>query len=81
MKYFAEGNFPGGTQGIRDITNNGYYLDWPTYEAFAQRSEEYGEAYAAAIEEGKKIEQSIKDGTLVIEYNPEVPNWKQISGK
>lgn len=81
MKYFANGEFPGGSQGIRDITNNGYFLDWPSYEAFAERSEEYGEAYAAAILEGKQIEENIKNGTLVIEYNPAVPNWKQISGK
>lgn len=81
IKYLAEGNFPGGTQGIRDITNKGYFLDWPTYEAFAERNEEYGEAFAAAIVKGKEIEAAINSGELVVEYDPEVPNWNRISGK
>ncbi len=79
VKYLAEGNFPGGTQGIRDIMNDGYFLDWPTYEAFAGRSETYGADFAKAIEEGKAIEAKIKAGELEIPFNPEVPNWKKIS--
>lgn len=79
VKYLAEGNFPGGTQGIRDIMNDGYFLDWPTYEAFAGRSETYGADFAKAIEEGKAIEAKIKAGELEIPFDPEVPNWKRIS--
>ena len=81
IKYLAEGNFPGGTQGVRDITNNGYFLDWPTYEAFAERNDEYGEAFAAAIVEGKKLETAIKNGELKVEFDPAVPNWSRISGE
>ncbi len=79
IKYLVDDNFPGGTQGIRDIMNDGYFLDWPTYEAFAKRSETYGADYAKAIEEGKAIEAKIKSGELEIPFDPEVPNWKRIS--
>lgn len=30
----VDGNFPGGQQGIRDITNDGYYLYWEAYDSF-----------------------------------------------
>lgn len=78
IESLVENNFPGGTQGVRDITNDGYFLDWPTYEAFAERNENYGEAFGKAIEEGKAIEAKIKSGELEIPYDPEVPNWKRI---
>lgn len=79
MKSLHEGNFPGGTQGIRDILNDGYFLDWPTYQAFAERSQTYGPAFAKAIEEGMIIEGKIKSGDLEVPYDPEVPNWDRIS--
>lgn len=81
VKGLTSGSFPGGTTGIRDISNNGYYLDWPTYEAFAQRNTEYGTAFAAAITKGKDLEKQIKSGSLVIKYDTTVPDWSRISAK
>ncbi|MEA4895222.1 MAG: BMP family ABC transporter substrate-binding protein [Oscillospiraceae bacterium] len=81
IKGLVEGSFPGGTTGIRDISNNGYFLDWPTYEAFAQRNAEYGEAFTAAIEKGKELETKVKNGELTIPYVTDVPNWSVYSGK
>ncbi len=79
IEYLSEDDFPGGTQGVRDITNDGYFLDWPTYEAFAKRNANYGDAFAKAIDEGKAIEEKIKSGDMDVPYDPEVPNWKRIS--
>ena len=81
IKGLVDGSFPGGTTGIRDISNNGYYLDWATYEAFAKRNAEYGEAFAAAIEKGKELESKIKSGELVIDYDTAVPDWSRISAE
>lgn len=78
VKYLVEDDFPGGTQGVRDISNDGYFLDWPTYEAFAKRNADYGPDFAKAIEEGKAIEAKIKSGELVIPFDPEVPKWERI---
>ena len=83
IKALAEGNFPGGQQGIRDISNDGYYLYWPAYESFPDRTQnaEYAEAFAAAIEVGKDLEAQIKSGDLVIEFDPTAPNWNRIASE
>lgn len=83
IQALVEGNFQGGEQGIRDITNQGYYLDWEIYDSFASRTdnEEYAEGFKAAIEKGKEIEKQIKDGELVIEFDPAAPDWNRIKAE
>lgn len=83
IEALVEGDFPGGEQGIRDITNQGYYLDWEIYDSFAERTDnaEYAEAFTAAIEKGKEIEQQIKDGELEIEFDPTSPDWNRIKSE
>lgn len=76
-------SFPGGEQGIRDITNDGYYLYWEAYDSFSERTDNtvYGEAFAEAVIKGKEIEQEIKDGTLVVEFDPTAPDWNRIKAE
>lgn len=83
VQWTVEGKFPGGEQGVRDITNQGYYLDWEIYDSFAERTEnqEYAEAFKAAIEVGKDLEKQINDGTLVIEFDPTAPDWNRIKAE
>jgi Uncharacterized ABC-type transport system, periplasmic component/surface lipoprotein len=83
MKSLSEGNFPGGEQGVRDITNQGYYLDWEIYDSFASRTEnqEYAKAFTEAIKAGKELEQQIKDGDLEIEFDPSAPDWNRIKAE
>ncbi len=83
IQALVEGDFPGGEQGIRDITNQGYYLDWEIYDSFASRTDnqEYAEAFTAAIEQGKEIEQQIINGDLVIEFDPATPDWNRIKAE
>ncbi len=75
----ADGSFQGGITNIRDITNNGYYLDWSIYEAFCDRNANYGADYASAIEKGKEIEQQILDSKFTVDYITDVPNWNNYS--
>lgn len=83
IQALVEGDFPGGEQGVRDITNQGYYLDWEIYDSFAERTEnaEYAEAFTAALEAGKDLEQQIKDGDLEIEFDPTAPDWNRIKAE
>lgn len=83
IQSLVEGDFPGGEQGIRDITNQGYYLDWEIYDSFAERTEnqEYAEAFKAAIEVGKDLEKQINEGSLVIEFDPTAPDWNRIKAE
>lgn len=70
--------FTGGEHGIRDLTNGGYFMDWDSFNRFADDNAEYKDVMKAAIEEAKKMEEQIKDGSLVIPFNTDVPNWDKI---
>ncbi|MDD2981347.1 MAG: BMP family ABC transporter substrate-binding protein [Hespellia sp.] len=79
----VDGKFEGGKQGVRDITNEGYYLDWEIYESFADRTDnqEYAEAFKTAIEKGKEIEKQIVDGDMEVEFDPTAPDWNRIKAE
>lgn len=81
IKMAVEGNYPAGEHGIRDLTNGGYFIDWASYERFAEENAEYGPALAAAIEQAKAFEEQIISGELVIEFDTEVPNWDRIAAE
>ncbi|MDR1885817.1 MAG: BMP family ABC transporter substrate-binding protein [Synergistaceae bacterium] len=79
IKQLADGQFPGGSHGIRGLANGGYFMDWPSYERFAAGDEKYGPALKSAIEEAKNIEKQIVEGGREIAFDTEVPNWGRIS--
>lgn len=83
IKALVDGNYPGGHQGIRDITNDGYYLFWEAYDSFPERTKntEYAKRFATAIEKGKEIEAKIKSGELVVEFDPAATDWNRIAAE
>ena len=78
IRYFVEGNFPGGEHGIRDMSNGGYHIDWDSYLRFAD-SHEFGANLRPVISSAQDIERQILSGELVIDFDPTVPNWSRIS--
>jgi len=80
IKWLVEGNFPGGTQGVRNITNDGYYLFWEAYDSFPDRAfnKEYGDAVAKAVVKGKEIEQKLLKGEITVPFDPAPPSWSRI---
>lgn len=75
VEAMINGNFTGGEHGIRGLDNGGYFIDWETYERFAENNAEYGEVMKAAITEAKQIEQDIIAGSVEVPFDTEVPNW------
>lgn len=71
-------NFTGGVHGIRDLTNGGYFMDWNSFNRFAGKNTKYKETMKEAINEAKKMEQQMKDGSLKVPFDTEVPNWDKI---
>ena len=67
-------NFEGGTHGIRDLTNGGYFMDWDAFNRFADANEEYSEVMKAAIADAQKLEEQIKEMFFggEISFNDEV---------
>jgi hypothetical protein len=80
IEAMANGTYPGGEHGIMDLANGGYFMDWSTYERFADNNAVYGEALKTAIEEAKALETQMMDGSFVVEFDTEVPNWERIKG-
>lgn len=78
VKMAVAGEFPGGTNGLRDITNNGYYIEWSGVEAFAANNPDFGEAMTAALPEAKALEAKFLDGTMVDNYDTTTPSWDRI---
>lgn len=74
----VEGKFPGGEHTIRDLTNGGYYIDWDSFQRFADKNVEHGKRMADAIPQAKDVEKEIIDGELKIEFETEVPDWSAI---
>lgn len=81
IEMLVNDNFDGGQHGIRDLSNGGYFMDWDSYERFAGEHAEHGETLKAAIEEAKALEEQIKDGSLEVEFDTEVPNWSRIKAE
>lgn len=77
----VKGEFPGGTHGIRDLSNGGYYIDWQTFERFAGDNTEFGPAMKEAITKGKEVEKKIGDGSLKVEFDTQAPNWERIKNE
>lgn len=81
IEMLKNNTFIGGEHSIRDLSNGGYFIDWNTFERFADENSEYGADMKAAIEEAKKIEEDIMHGDLQIEFDTSVPNWSKIQGE
>lgn len=75
----VKGDFPGGEHGIRDLSNGGYFMDWASYERFADVNSEYGPALKEGIKEAKELEAKIISGEFTVEFDTEVPNWERIA--
>lgn len=78
IEMLEKGEYPGGEHGIRDLTNGGYFMDWDSFQRFADSNSEYKDAMTAAMEEAKKLEEQIKDGSLKVPFITDVPNWDTI---
>lgn len=73
--------YPGGEHGIRDLTNGGYFMDWDSFNRFAEANKEFGETMKQAIAEAQDLEKQIVEGTLEIPFDTEVPNWERIKAQ
>lgn len=79
VEMMVNGNFEGGQHGIRDLANGGYFMDWDSYDRFAEENAEHGEAFKAIIEEAKDVQKQIEDGAIEVPFNTEVADWSKIN--
>jgi len=79
VEMLANDSWEGGEHGIRDLANGGYFMDWESYERFADNNAEYGEEFKTVIEEAKQIEQQIIDGSVEVPFDTEVADWSKFA--
>jgi basic membrane protein A len=75
IEYLVNGNYPGGEHGIRDLANGGYFMNWSSYERYAQSNPSFTDIVA----KGKEVENRIKNGEIKVDFDTAVPNWARIS--
>jgi basic membrane protein A len=77
VKDATENNFKGGTHGIADITNGGYFMGWDAYERYANENADVKDKVLNAIEKGKEIEAKIISGEQEIPFDPDAPDFER----
>ncbi len=81
IEMLLDGKYSGGEHGIRDLTNGGYFMDWDSFNRFADANDEYGETMKEAIKEAQDLEKQIMDGSLEVPFDTEVPSWDRIKAQ
>lgn len=76
IEALVNGEYPGGQHSIYGLAEGGYYMDWESYERFAEANPDFAEV----IEAGKAVEEQISAGEIVVDYNTDEPNWSAIAG-
>jgi basic membrane protein A len=77
IETLVAGAYPGGEHGIQDLSNGGYFMDWPSYERYVQSNS----SFAGIVAKGKEVENQIKSGALKVAFDTEVPNWARIAAE
>lgn len=78
IEAYIAGTYPGGEHGIMDLANNGYFMDWASYERFADSSSVFAAAYKANLDEAKAMAEKIISGEMVIDFDTEYPNFDRV---
>ena len=76
IESLVNGSYPGGEHSIYGLAEGGYYMDWDSYERYAEANPDFSEV----IEAGKAVEEKIKSGEITVDYNTDEPNWSSIVG-
>lgn len=76
IEALVNGSYPGGEHSIYGLAEGGYYMDWESYERFAETNPDFAEI----IEAGKAVEEKINSGEITVDYNTDEPNWSTIAG-
>ena len=76
IEALVNGSYPGGEHSIYGLAEGGYYMDWDSYERYAEANPDFSEV----IEAGKAVEEKIKSGEITVDYNTDEPNWSTIAG-
>lgn len=73
--------YPGGEHGIRDLSNGGYFMDWDSFNRFAESSKDYADVMKEAVSEAQELEKQIMDGSLEVPFDTDVPSWDKIKAE
>ncbi len=78
IEAYLAGTYPGGQHGIMDLANGGYYMDWTSYERFADSSSAFAAAYKTNLDEAKSMADKIISGEMTVDFDTEYPNFDRI---
>lgn len=77
IKDLVNNQYPGGEHSIYGLAEGGYYMNWDSYQRFADANPDFADVLA----KGKEIEKKIEAKEITVEYNTDSPSWSAITGK
>ena len=80
VKQLEEGNFPGGEHGYMNIASGTYFVDTALLDALAEKMPEKADKFQAAKEAGEAAMAGIKDGSIQVVHDIELPDLDRVKG-
>ena len=80
VKQLVEGNFPGGEHGYMNIASGTYFVDTALLDALAEKMPEKADKFQAAKEAGEAAMAGIKDGSIQVVHDIELPDLDRVKG-
>ena len=80
VKQLVEGNFPGGEHGYMNIASGTYFVDTALLDTLAEKLPEKAEKIQAAKAAGEAAIAGIKDGSIQVVHDIELPDLDRVKG-
>lgn len=81
VKYFVEGNFPGGEQGVMNLSCGTYFVDTALIDNIAANNADKAEKLNAGKAVLEDVSAKIVSGEIVVESDLTAPSWDRIKAE
>lgn len=81
IKYLVEGNFPGGEQGVMNLSSGTYFVDTSVVAAIAANNPDKADVLNAGKAVLEDVSAKIVSGEIVVESDLTAPSWDRIKAE
>lgn len=81
IKYFLEGSFPGGEQGVMNLSCGTYFVDTGLIDNIVANNQDRAEVLNAGKAVLEEVSAKIVNGEIVVESDLTAPSWERIKAE
>ena len=81
VKYFVEGSFPGGEQGVMNLSCGTYFVDTALIDNIAANNADKADKLNAGKAVLEEVSAKIVSGEIVVESDLTAPSWDRIKAE